>query len=73
MISNKKYNGIDQLSGLINYLISKLNKFLWGYGEKLSRLIFNMILVIILFAVGYYNGIPVVQEGMKMNCKMQCI
>lgn len=66
----KKYNGIDQLSGLINYLISKLNKFLWGYGEKLSRLIFNMILVIILFAVGYYNGIPVVQEGMKMNYKI---
>ena len=65
-----KYNGIDQLSGLGNYLISKLNKFLWGYGEKLSRLILNMIIVIILFAFGYYNGIPDVAVGIKMNYKI---
>ena len=58
------------MSGLVNYLISKLNKFLWGYGEKLSRLIFNMIIVIILFAFGYYNGIPIVANGIKMNYKI---
>lgn len=66
----KKYNGVDQLSGIINYCISKLNKLLWGYGEKLSRLIFNMIIVIIAFAFGYYKGIPSVTKGVAMNGKI---
>lgn len=63
----KKYNGIDQLSGLSNYIVSKLNKFLWGYGERLSRLIFNMILVIIMFALGYYFGIDIVTKNQQMT------
>ena len=29
----RKYNGIDRLSGLWNYILSKANKFLWGYNR----------------------------------------
>lgn len=63
----KKYNGIDQLSGLWNYILSKANKFLWGYGEKLTRLIFNIILVLIVFTIGYYVGIDQVSEEINMT------
>lgn len=63
----KKYNGIDQLSGLWNYILSKASKFLWGYGEKLTRLIFNIILVLIIFTIGYYVGIDQVSEEINMT------
>lgn len=63
----KKYNGIDRISGLWNYILSKANKFLWGYGEKITRLIVNMILVLIVFAIGYYVGIEKVTENINMT------
>lgn len=68
----KKYNGIDQLSGLGNYILSKANKFLWGYGEKLTRLVFNIIFVIIIFTIGYYVSIEKVSEKMDMTWGIAC-
>lgn len=62
-----KYNGVDQISGLVDYILSKINKFLWGYGEKLSRLLINIILVIILFTCGYYFNIPTVDNTTAMS------
>lgn len=49
-----KYNGTEQIVGLYQFIASKLNKWIWGYGEKLSRLLFNIILTIVLFGFGYY-------------------
>lgn len=46
----QKYNWSDQLSGLLSFLLSKLNKFLWGYGENIFRLIINIVLTILIFA-----------------------
>lgn len=63
----RKYNGIDRLSGLWNYLLSKANKFLWGYGEKLTRLIVNIVVVLITFAIGYYISIDKVASNVNMN------
>ena len=63
----RKYNAIDQLSGLGNYILSKANKILWGYGEKLIRLIFNVIIVLLIFMLGYYYGIEEVSKGVQMT------
>ncbi|MCI8616099.1 MAG: hypothetical protein HFJ01_13595 [Lachnospiraceae bacterium] len=63
----KKYNAMDQLSGLWNFILSKANKFLWGYGEKLTRLLFNVVLVHIVFIIGYYFSIRNVSEEVEMT------
>lgn len=63
----RKYNGIDRLSGLWNYILSKANKFLWGYGEKLARLIANIVVVLIAFAIGYYVSIDEVASNVNMS------
>lgn len=63
----KKYNGIDQLSGLVNFIFSKINKYLWGYGEKLSNLILNMFIVLVGFTVGYNVCLEYVAQNVKMN------
>lgn len=63
----KKYNGRDRMSGLWNYLLSKANKLLWGYGERLSRLIWNIVIVLIGFSVCYYIGIDKVGDKIPMT------
>ncbi len=63
----KKYNAMDQFSGLWNFLLSKANKFLWGYGEKLTRLIFNILLVHIVYTMLYFFNIKEVTNGVKMT------
>lgn len=63
----KKYNGVDRISGLGNFLLSKLNKILWGYGEKISRLIGNIFLTQILFVIAYLINVKKLQGGVKMS------
>jgi len=48
-----KYTMWDQLEGLLTFVLAKLDKHIWGYGEKLSRL-FRNILIIIIFFSGIY-------------------
>ena len=55
------------MSGLWNYILSKANKFLWGYGEKLARLIANIVVVLIAFAIGYYVSIDEVASNVNMS------
>lgn len=52
---DKKYNIWDAISGFFHYILSKLNRFLWGYGEKLGRLVSNMLLVVIGYWIVYQN------------------
>lgn len=63
----KKYNGAEQVSGLIHFCLSKANKVLWGYGEKLTRLIFNIVIVWVAFAGAYYFGLPTLDETSKIS------
>jgi len=63
----KKYNGVDQLTGFVDYVLSKLNKLLWGYGEMISRLIINIVIVLGMFTVGYYMSVDVVGGSTKMT------
>ncbi|WMJ90287.1 pentapeptide repeat-containing protein [Anaerocolumna sp. MB42-C2] len=63
----KKYNWVDQFSGLFNFLLSKLNKTLWGYGEKLSRLFLNVVIVQVFFVVSYMCSIKSLQGEVKMS------
>lgn len=48
-----KYSFFDGIKGLLYFLRSKASKYLWGYGEKMSVLIRNIILVIFGYAIPY--------------------
>lgn len=62
----QKYNIWDACSGLFHYLLSKLNKVLWGYGERLRRLIVNMCLVVGVYWVIYQN-MDIQKDGTSLN------
>lgn len=54
---DKKYNLWEGIGGLFNFIRSKISRFLWGYGEKISTLIRNILLVILIFSLVYlFNG-----------------
>lgn len=63
----RKYNWVDQITGLRDYILSKVNKTLWGYGEKISRLVLNILVVIIGFMFGYYANITSLHDGTQMT------
>ena len=46
---------------IINYW---LNERLFGFGEKIGRLLLNMIAVIVLYTLGFYNFDLIYREGM---------
>ncbi len=50
----KHYSGWQSIEGLFKFITSKLSKRLWGYGEKISYLIFNILFVIIAFSSFYF-------------------
>ena len=48
-----KYNLWEQIGGFFSFLLSKCNNIIWGYGEKLSRLLMNMLIIVLTFSVIY--------------------
>lgn len=48
-----KYGGWEAIVNLVKLIISKLDKYLWGYGENLKNLIINVLVVVFGFAVLY--------------------
>lgn len=50
----KHYSSWQSIEGLIKFLTSKTSKRLWGYGEKISYLVINIILTIIGFSIIYF-------------------
>lgn len=63
----KKYNFVDKITGLSNFLLSKLNNILWGYGEKISKLIFNITIIILIFSIIYYIDIGIINTHKEMS------
>lgn len=51
-----KYGGWDAFIALLYLIIGKLNKILWGYGENISTLLFNIVVIILLFSIYYFNS-----------------
>ena len=49
----KKYSFFDGLEGLLYFIRSKISKYLWGYGEKMSVLLRNILLVVLIYAIPY--------------------
>lgn len=66
-----KYNFWDSIDGIFHFILSKVNKILWGYGEKLSRLIFNIIFTISIFSVLYRSG-DIVNSGTQPKDWFEC-
>lgn len=62
-----KYNWVDQCNGLANYVLSKLNKVLWGYGERISRLIMNILIVHCLFVLSYLCCVRELTGSVEMS------
>lgn len=48
-----KYNSWEAFLALIQLIIGKINKCLWGYGEKLTTLLKNIFLIILVFSIIY--------------------
>jgi hypothetical protein len=70
------YSSWQSFQGLLKFFSSKLSKYLWGYGEKISYLVLNMALVITAFAITYYfsgnifkiNGSPELVNLSVIDC-----
>lgn len=52
---DKKFNFLEGIAGLFNFLRSKISKHLWGYGERMTTLVRNIILIIALFGILYFT------------------
>ncbi len=48
-----KYSGWDAFLALIRIIIGKINKCLWGYGEKLITLVNNIFFILLIFSILY--------------------
>jgi hypothetical protein len=57
------YGWWDRIIGLYNYILSKIDKYLWGYGEKIKQLLSVILIVISTFAIFYYNYKNVFKEN----------
>lgn len=51
---DKKYNFFEGIAGLFNFLRSKMSRYLWGYGEKISPLLLNILIIIALYSLIYF-------------------
>jgi hypothetical protein len=61
-----KYNVWDGLSGFCHFLLSKLNRWLWGYGERLLRLLSNMCIVVLVYWI-IYQTMPIKRSGAALQ------
>ncbi|MCX7572027.1 pentapeptide repeat-containing protein [Tumebacillus sp. DT12] len=58
-----KYDTVDRFLGLFKFTKSKMSKYLWGYGEKISHLVIVILSVILIFSVIYYAQVDVFKEA----------
>lgn len=49
-----RYGRYDSIGGLIEYVLSKTNRYLWGYGEKIQTLFVVMSTILLSFML-FYN------------------
>lgn len=49
-----KYTLIEGIEGFFEFLISKLSKLIWGYGEHIGALLRNIVIIIALYGFWYY-------------------
>lgn len=47
----------EKIMAFFAYCFSKVNKFIWGYGENIPRLFIMLIIIIFVFALLFYNDL----------------
>ncbi|MGD1838009.1 MAG: pentapeptide repeat-containing protein [Nitrososphaeraceae archaeon] len=50
----QRYDAVDSVINLFKYILSKFEKYVWGYGEKLNNVIWTSFIIITLFSGIYY-------------------
>ena len=50
------YNSVAQINSGLKFLISKLSGIVWGYGHRVSRLLFSYFLITCLYSLISYFG-----------------
>lgn len=65
----KKYGSWDSLVGLFKFLTSKVNKFMWGYGENLWQLILVSIITMLTFTLLLFKN-DFYENGNKFTQKL---
>lgn len=67
----KKYDTLDRFVGLIQFLLSRISRIIWGYGEKIQNLVVVIISTIIGFAILYYFQGDVFKEANSVNTELK--
>lgn len=63
-----KYSLFEGIGGLFDFLRSKISKFMWGYGERMTSLLRCMVIVILAYSYIFYsNATHIVFQGSISN------
>lgn len=58
----------EKILAFIDFTFSKLNKFIWGYGENVRRLCLILVLIIILYALIFHSNLSIlINNGQIVN------
>lgn len=66
----KQKTTYQRLLALIEFLLSKFSKIVWGYGEYIQRLLFSMFILIVGFSTLYYNNVGNIINADQINYKL---
>lgn len=63
-----RYNFFDGIKGISEYARSKASKLVWGYGERMSVLLRNMLIAVFSYAAIYFfNWNKIIWENLSSN------
>ncbi len=63
----KKYSFIDRLKALQKWTTMKLDRFLWGHGEKWTRVLLAATAVVLVFALIFRYAVEIKNMPMDAN------
>lgn len=64
--TREKYNIEDAISGFKNYVLITIDKELWGYGEKISTVLRNLIFINVFYFI-YFNFFLLIDQNEKIK------
>lgn len=65
-----KYNFFERLEAAVLWIYSKIDCYIWGYGERLINFIFNSILIMCLFALIYSRRFTILNPNIEVSLKL---
>lgn len=60
----------QRVSAFLAFVNSKVNKYLWGYGENMGRLCFILLCIVVGFAGLFFSPFSVIMDGYGNACEV---